>query len=102
MKLVDAYICDRVNCYWYKSLYKTEQFETILIEIGAFWELDPCVRNLTSLFTLDLLYSLYLKNQTSHEFPVIEYVSPISGLILYAVLALLGFFQILTPVAIPV
>ena len=36
--LLDATISDMANPSFYDSLYQPEQFETMFIDIGAFWE----------------------------------------------------------------
>lgn len=46
MKLIDAELVDMANYSFHGllglSIYLSEQFETIFIKIGAFWEFDLC------------------------------------------------------------
>ena len=75
MHLLDAYVWDRVNYSFYDSLYTTEQFEAVFIEIWVFWHFDPCGRNLKMSLNFDI-FLLYLKNQSSNEFTVFDCFAP--------------------------
>ena len=54
LKLLQDDLADIANYSFYESRYRTEQFETIFVEIKAIWEFDPCTRNFKSSLTFDI------------------------------------------------
>ena len=92
MKLLDVYIWDRENCSFHDSLYKVEQFETIFIEIGAFWEFDPLFKDFEKFIDPWRNSPIYQKTYVVRINRNWLFLLPgISGLIWYA----FKFFQIL-------
>ena len=49
----------------YESLYQPEQFETIFIVIGPFWEFDTLFKDFNKF--VDLWYTFLYNSQTKHR-----------------------------------